>query len=123
MEENWDGTKSGSIEDEFEGYNYIKQRHVHEILGVVAKNGESQHSHRFATVSGEAILLKEGSHIHRIIARTDFHGHYHEILSITGPALYVGKGKHLHFTKGKTSVIDGHSHNYQAASLIDDPLL
>lgn len=42
------------------------QRHVHEIVGSVeiAEENTDPHNHRFATVSGEAIPLGNGDHVH-----------------------------------------------------------
>ncbi len=101
-----------------------EQRHVHEFLGStqIAEEEEDPHNHRFAGVSGEAILAKE-SHIHKIWTRTDFfEEHFHEIEDSTGPAIEVGNGKHIHFVKGETTFNDGHDHDFQFATLIENPL-
>lgn len=101
-----------------------KQTHVHEFLGSteIAEEEFEPHNHRFAGVSGEAIPAK-GSHIHKILTRTDFFDeHFHEIEDFTGPAIEVGNGKHVHFAKGETTFNDGHDHDFQFATLIENPL-
>lgn len=99
------------------------QRHVHEILGsvLVAERKEDAHAHRFAGVSGEAIPLPNGDHVHKIKIRTDFYGdHYHEICGVSSGAIKVGD-RHVHFVKAATTVDDGHCHKFRVASLIEDP--
>ncbi len=114
----------------------VKQTHVHEFEGStkLAEEDEDRHNHRFAGVSGEEIPIP-GGHVHRIITRTDFFDHFHEICRLTGPAIYVDcddghddkKGwknrKHVHFVKGWTTCVDDHKHEFQAATLIESPLL
>ncbi len=119
-----------------------EQTHVHEFLGS-AKLAEEHcdcHNHRFAGVSGEEIPIP-GGHVHRLIAHTDFFDHFHDICQLTGPAIYVDdkdarckdhpdehkkpykERKHVHFVEGWTSFVDGHKHEFQAATLIESPLL
>lgn len=104
--------------------NYNMQRHVHEVTGSTASVSEcrgSCHSHRFCTVSGEAVRMGD-SHVHEISFRTDFSdGHFHEFRGTSSPAIDVGDGKHVHFARACTSVEDGHKHEFQAASLINGP--
>ena len=87
--------------------------HVHEFLGStrLAELDEDPHNHRFAGVTGEAICVP-GSHVHEIIARTDFFDHFHVIKVTTGPAIPVGKGRHVHFVCGTTTCNDGHVHKF-----------
>lgn len=100
-----------------------KQKHVHEIIGstAVAEEYKDCHSHRFCTVSGEAIE-KDCSHVHEVKFRTDFSDkHYHEFCGISGPAIDVGHGKHVHFATACTDFEDGHKHRFQVAALIESP--
>lgn len=100
------------------------QNHVHEILGSTktAENCKDCHSHRFCTVSGEAIPTSQGDHVHEVKFRTDFSdGHYHEFCGKSSGAIPVGGGKHVHFAKACTDEADGHKHDFQAASLINAP--
>ncbi len=100
------------------------QQHVHEITGSteVAEECGDCHSHRFCTVSGEAIRVSGSDHVHEIKFRTDFaDGHYHEFCGRSSGAIDVGNGKHVHFAKAITDESDGHRHSFQAAALIDSP--
>ena len=100
------------------------QRHVHEVLGSVriAEFGEDAHNHRFATVSGEAIPLGNGDHVHDVRFRTDFYeNHFHEFSGRSGGAIDVGGGRHVHFAEARTSFNDGHYHLFRVAALIEDP--
>jgi len=100
-----------------------EQRHVHEIVGsvMIAEPQEEPHNHRFAGVSGEAILIP-GGHVHDVDIRTDFYeGHFHKIVGQSGPAIPVGD-RHVHFVMAETTVQDGHAHQFRVASLIEDPI-
>lgn len=100
------------------------QTHVHEFQGStkLAEAGEDRHNHRFAGVSSSVIPFGN-SHVHGILTNTDFfEDHLHEIAAVSGPAIDVGGGKHIHFAKFITTVDDGHFHEFQFASLIQDPL-
>lgn len=102
-----------------------QQRHVHEVLGsvMIAEREEDAHNHRFATVSGEAISIGNGNHVHDIRFRTDFYeDHYHEFTGRTGGAIDVGDGRHVHLVKSQTTVEDGHFHRFRVAVLIEDPI-
>lgn len=99
------------------------KQHVHEILGSTKIAGccDMAHSHRFATVSGEAIPC-DGSHVHEIIFHTDScNGHYHEFCGTSSPAIDVGCGHHVHFAEAFTSTDENHKHKFTVASLIDNP--
>lgn len=101
------------------------QRHVHEFLGSaqLAELEEEPHNHRFAGVSGQAILTGNGQHIHRVQTRTDFYeNHYHEMNELTGPAIPVSPDRHVHFAQGITSTVDGHAHEFIFATLIENPI-
>ncbi|MGI6484834.1 MAG: YmaF family protein [Tepidanaerobacteraceae bacterium] len=110
-------------EKKFEKTSYKPiQRHVHEVIGSVqiAEPGDP-HDHRFATVSGEAIPIGNGDHIHRVIFRTDFYErHYHQFQGNSSGAIAVGD-RHTHYTKAFTTVDDGHRHRFRVAFLIEDP--
>ena len=63
-----------------------EQRHVHEFEESVklAEEDEDRHNHRTAGVTGEAIWVGGGRHVHRVNTRTDFLDHFHEIHVTTG---------------------------------------
>lgn len=98
--------------------------HTHEVLGSVkiAEPQEDPHNHRFATVSDQAIPCGNNDHYHEVKFRTDFYeDHFHEACVKTGGAIWVGD-RHVHFLMGTTTVVDGHSHNFRGATMIDDPI-
>ena len=94
---------------------------IHEFLG--STEIADGHNHRFAGVSGPAIL-RNGSHVHRIAVRTDFYeDHVHRLNRLTGRDINVGGGRHIHFVgNGLVTLADGHRHPYRVATLIDDPI-
>lgn len=101
-----------------------EQLHVHEVQGSVeiAEPEEDPHNHRFATVSGQAIPIGKGDHIHEVKFRTDFYeNHFHEFYGKTGGAIRVGD-RHVHFLESVTTVNDGHRHRFRVATLIDNPI-
>ena len=99
-----------------------KQKHVHEVQGSVKIAGEDPHSHRFATVTGEAIPYGAHDHIHELFFRTDYYDdHYHEFKGKTGCAIKVDENRHVHYIESITSVDDGHRHAFEAATLIENP--
>ncbi len=98
--------------------------HTHELLGSVkiAEPQEDPHNHRWATVTSPAIPCGRNDHFHEVKTRTDFYeDHFHEIFARTGGAIWVGD-RHVHFLMGKTTVVDGHDHDYRAGTMIDDPI-
>lgn len=100
------------------------QRHVHEVQGsvLIAEREEDPHNHRFATVSGQAIPVGRGDHIHKVQFKTDFYeNHFHEFEGKTGGAIRVGD-RHVHFLESCTTVSDGHKHEFRVATLIDNPI-
>ncbi len=102
-----------------------KQAHVHEFLGStqIAEEKCDPHNHRLAGISGQAIPIGDGNHIHEIVTRTDFYeDHFHEIIVRTYPAISVGKGKHVHFVCGTTTEVKNHEHDFVFATLIEDPI-
>lgn len=102
-----------------------EQRHVHEILGsvMIAEKQEDPHNHRFATVSGQAIPVGNGDHVHDVEFRTDFYeNHFHLFKGRSGGMIPVGDGRHVHFAMAQTTVNDGHRHEFRVAALINDPI-
>lgn len=102
-----------------------EQRHVHEVIGSVeiAERGCDAHSHRFATVSGEAMPTGTGDHVHEIRFRTDFYeDHFHEFVGRSGGAINVGGGRHVHFAEAQTKPEDNHCHRFRVAAMIEDPI-
>jgi hypothetical protein len=100
------------------------QTHVHEYLGStrIAEEREDPHNHRFAGVTSEAIP-RGNSHVHRLLGNSDFYeNHHHEVGATTGPAIPVGEGRHVHFVCGRTTLDDGHVHEFIFATLIEDPI-
>lgn len=116
--------KSHTVKKKSASYT-TAQRHVHEFEGStkLAEEGADRHNHRFAGVTGQAIRVGK-SHVHEIeVDRTDFLDHFHKLKKIrTGPAIPVGNGKHVHFVTGRTTLIDGHTHPFNFATLIQSPL-
>lgn len=100
------------------------QRHVHEVQGSVeiAEAEEDPHNHRFATVTGQAIPIGKGDHIHEVKFRTDFYeDHFHEFSGKTGGMIKVGD-RHVHFLESVTTVNDGHRHKFRLSTFIDNPI-
>lgn len=100
------------------------QTHTHEFAGSteIAGPAQLQHNHRFAGVTSSVILVGD-SHVHTLLTNTDFFfNHLHEVGDTTGPAIDVGDGKHVHFVCGTTTFDAGHDHDFQFATLIEDPL-
>lgn len=99
----------------------IVRNHNHEFLSSTDYDGEIEHNHRIAGVTGPAI--RQGmSHVHKIEEYTDTFGdHYHKICDTTGPAIYISKDKHIHLIKGETTFDAGHDHDYYFTTLIEDP--
>jgi len=100
------------------------QTHVHEFEGSVkiAEASTDPHNHRFAGVSSE-VIPQGNSHVHEILTNTDFYeNHHHEVGIRTGLAIFVSDDRHVHFATGTTTVADGHFHEFQFATLIQDPI-
>ncbi len=111
------------------GYNNCYQEdqtHVHEFEQSVklAEMGEDRHNHRVAGVTGEAIPLQGGNHVHEIRTNTDFLDHFHQICMTTGPAIMIpGTNKHVHLVRGNTTFVDGHVHAFLFTTQIEAPLV
>lgn len=101
------------------------QTHVHEFLGstmIATENGEEAHNHRFAGVTSEVIFVP-GGHVHTFMTNTDFFDdHLHEAGGTTGLQVPVNGGRHVHFACGTTTFNDGHDHDFQFATLIENPI-
>lgn len=100
------------------------QTHVHEFLGSVkiAERQEEPHNHRFTGISSEEIIVP-GGHVHEILTKTDFYeNHFHEVGVRTRLQIPVGNGRHVHFAQGTTTLNDGHNHDFQFATLIENPI-
>lgn len=123
---------SEKVEEAVEGQHKNRQTHVHEVIGSVmvenclAKSPKkypqnNHHTHRFATVTGEAMRVGKTDHIHEVMFRTDFYeDHYHEFYGETSGAILVGD-RHVHYIQSVTSFDDGHKHRFRVATLIDNP--
>ncbi|HAN20731.1 MAG TPA: hypothetical protein DCP51_03515 [Clostridiales bacterium] len=97
------------------------QTHVHEVQSSVKIAGLIDHSHRLATVSGEAIPVGCNDHIHEVKFRTDFFmGHFHEFCGKTCGAIKVGD-RHVHFLESVTTVDADHRHEFRLSTFIEDP--
>lgn len=100
------------------------QTHDHEFEAStkLAEEGEDRHNHRFAGVTTQMIPFPDG-HRHVVCTNTDFfENHHHEIGALSGTPIPVGNGKHVHFFTGNSTMDDGHFHEFQFTTLIDDPL-
>ncbi len=103
----------------------ISQTHTHEFLGSTELDGPPMllHNHRFTGVTS-AVIPQGNSHVHQLLTNTDFFlNHFHEVGETTGPAIHVGGGKHVHFVCGTTTLDAGHTHDFQFATLIENPLI
>ncbi|WP_099716597.1 MULTISPECIES: YmaF family protein [unclassified Clostridium] len=104
--------------------NNMIKNHNHEFLSSTDYKEDDEcviHNHRIAGVTGPPIKYGK-SHIHKVNEFTDtFDDHFHGICDTTGPAIELPGGKHIHLVKGKTTVNDGHQHDYYFATLIQDP--
>lgn len=97
--------------------------HLHEVQGStkVAGGGCEAHSHRYAAVTSEPVILKNGRHAHRLTFRTDtYDGHCHEFCGMTTEE-YEICGGHVHYCEGKTSQQDGHCHEFRFITHIENP--
>jgi hypothetical protein len=103
---------------------YMIKKHNHEFESSTDYEEDDEcvlHNHRIAGVTGPPIKYGK-THIHKVAEFTDtFDDHFHEICDTTGPAIYLPGGKHIHLLMGKTTVADGHQHDYYFYTLIEDP--
>jgi hypothetical protein len=108
-------------------YEYIEetQTHNHEFLGSTKLPSQdvTEHNHRFAGVTSEVIFVP-GGHVHTFMTDTDFFsGHIHGVGGTTDLQVPVDGGKHVHFANDTTTFDACHDHDFQFATLIDDPLV
>ncbi|MEN6412900.1 MAG: YmaF family protein [Veillonellales bacterium] len=76
----------------------------------------NDHQHVIMSVSGPKITA-DGSHIHVLKGRTDFHiDHWHSYEVESGPAQVQPDGRHCHYFQGVTSVDLNHSHPYSGVT-------
>lgn len=111
-------------DDDEEDESSRNQRHVHEVQGsvLIAEREEDPHNHRFATVTGQAIPIGNGDHVHNVRFKTDFYeNHFHEFRGRTGGAIRVGD-RHVHFLESNTTKNDGHRHEFRLGTFIDNPI-
>ena len=114
--------------DQYENCNEDEEmmRHVHEYESSVklAEECDDRHNHRVAGVTGEAIFLRNGNHVHKVNDNTDFLDHHHRICDTTGPAIPIpGTDKHIHLLRGMTTEADNHRHQYLVTTQIEAPLV
>ena len=116
---------SRKYEEEYSAPISQTQTHTHEFLGSTEIDGPTpqlQHNHRFAGVTS-SVIPAGNSHVHTLLTNTDFFlNHFHMVGDTTGPAVEVNGGKHVHFVCGTTTLDAGHTHEFQFATLIEDPL-
>ena len=109
---------------EYDEKYYKIKNHNHEFESSTDYEEDDEgelHNHRIAGVTGPPIKYGK-THIHKVAEFTDTFGdHFHEICDTTGPAIYLPGGKHIHLVKGRTTVADGHQHDYFFTTLIEDP--
>ena len=98
--------------------------HVHEAQGSTQAADErcAPHTHRFACVTCEPIMLRDGRHAHQLTFRTDScEGHCHEFTGMT-TGEYEICDCHVHYIEGETSRQAGHCHSFRLATHIGDPM-
>nr|MDD6335347.1 YmaF family protein [bacterium] len=96
--------------------------HVHELQGSVkiAERASDPHNHRFATMTGEARPLGPNNHFHDVQFVTDtYEDHEHAFVGRTSGAIMVGD-RHVHFLSDDTAPADGHTHEFRAATFMND---
>lgn len=110
----------------------IFQTHVHEFLGSTMLAApidfpELVHNHRFAGVTGPALLTNE-SHFHVISGNSDFFtSHFHNVDLVTGPPIQLFNAEgipigHIHVIASTTSINLDHAHNFIGTTLIQNPI-
>ncbi|HWT76598.1 MAG TPA: YmaF family protein [Mobilitalea sp.] len=52
--------------------------------------------------------------------KADGDDHYHAFMGSTGDAVSVGD-RHVHYLKAVTTMNDGHVHEFEAATMIENP--
>ena len=118
----WRGTEN-RVQSCAEEYDRCPARlHVHEAQGSVQTACErcAPHTHRFACVTCEPILLRDGRHAHSLTFRTDsFDGHCHEFSGMT-TGEYEICGSHIHYIEGETDRQAGHCHAFRLVTQLEN---
>lgn len=71
---------------------------------------------------------KQQKHVHEVLGSVKIYDekgecHNHRFAGMTGEAVSVRSGKsHIHYVYAKTEISDGHRHEFQVATLIEDPI-
>ena len=71
---------------------------------------------------------KRQKHVHEVLGSVKIYDekgecHNHRFTGMTGEAVSVRNGKsHIHYVYAKTEISDGHRHEFQVATLIEDPI-
>jgi len=82
--------------------------HVYSTLTDIA----DEHQHVLLGVSGPADIVGR-SHVHPIGIRTSFmEGHWHWVDIMTDSLVPMTDGTHSHYFAGRTTMEDGHCHNF-----------
>ena len=86
--------------------------HVHQFSAETdsAKIGNSHHDHYLSGVTGKAIIIGDGNHIHRLTTQTVLGDHQHDIDLYTGPAIPTKGGRHVHKVLGESETSRNHAH-------------
>ena len=118
----WRGTEQENCAEEYE--NCPAELHVHEAQGSTQAAGDrcAPHTHRFACVTCEPIMLRDGRHAHKLTFRTDScEGHCHEFSGMT-TGEYEICDCHVHYLEGETSRQAGHCHSFRLVTHIGNPM-
>ena len=71
---------------------------------------------------------KRQKHVHEVLGSVKIYDekgecHNQRFAGMTGEAVSVRNGKsHIHYVYAKTEISDGHRHEFQVATLIEDPI-
>ena len=71
---------------------------------------------------------KRQKHVHEVLGSVKIYDekgecHNHRFAGMTGEAVSVRNGKsHIHYVYAKNEISDGHRHEFQVATLIEDPI-
>ncbi|SFM25600.1 YmaF family protein [Pelosinus propionicus] len=89
---------------------------VHVHVYTAETDVSDDHQHMFLGVTGPA-RVEGRSHVHQICTRTSFlaensSGHWHWVDIMTDRAIAMPDGTHTHYFEGRTSMNDGHCHNF-----------
>lgn len=98
------------------GNNEDNMDNVHVHVYTTETDVSDDHQHMFLGVTGPA-RVEGRSHVHQIRTRTSFaaensRGHWHWVDIMTDRAVAMPDGSHTHYYEGRTSMNDGHCHNF-----------